>query len=108
MSVEEFVCIPRQQTAKLSTVKGRNGHGPEVVVLKCPSCPDRENSRLVQVELARETLESRRRKAGLERMAPPLRMLLHITRDEVSQILRELDGGPVNGSGNPSSTNGSD
>jgi hypothetical protein len=97
--VEEYVCIPRYQTAKLRTFNDSKGSGPEVVIFRCPTCPDRDKSRLVQVDLSTESRYAYLEEGYNPKKARQLTVLLHVTRDQVSQILRELDSGPSGVSG---------
>ena len=81
----EWIRISRFQTARVWSIERSGFVGPQVVSFHCPTCPEPEDSRLVDVQV-----EARRparhghsdEEAGLVKE----RLLLRVTREQVEQI----------------------
>jgi hypothetical protein len=94
-TADEFVRIPRNQTAELRMFGDPRDPKAELLIFKCPSCPDRTTSRLVMVNLEVKLGHAKPAEEGRTAWPGKVGVLLHVTRDQVLQILRELDTKPV-------------
>jgi|SRR5580658_147117 hypothetical protein len=85
----EYVRVSKYETASLWMLGAPDDPSLKVVSLHCATCPDPDNSRLVHINVPTEPWHTRRenpRRKG----KPPLRMLLHVTRAQIEQILEDF------------------
>lgn len=85
----EFVRIPKYETASLWMLGAPGTSEPRVVLYHCPTCPDPDNSRLIHINVTTEPLYPRRENAH-RKAKPPIRLLLHVTRAQIEQILEDF------------------
>jgi hypothetical protein len=98
---EEYVRIPRSQTAELRMIRGLRELRPQPLVFYCPSCPDPANSRLVMILLSPKTRVLPRQILVPRRRPEPIKMLLHLTLQQVDDIRAEFDRPPKGSTARP-------
>jgi hypothetical protein len=86
---DESALIPIRQTAKLWVIPSRKHATPRVVSLHCPTCPNPDDSRLVHIEIVGER-QTRSRIGQRGGKGAKLRLLLHVTRPQIQEILRSF------------------
>jgi hypothetical protein len=85
----EYVRIPKFETASLWILAAPGAPEPRVVSFHCPTCRDPDNSRLIHINVPTEPWHPRGENAR-RRPKPPHRMLLHVTRAQIEQILDDF------------------
>lgn len=85
----EYVRIPQGATAEVWMITSSATRQPRVVSFHCPTCPDSDNSRLVDIRIRPEPRLGRPVTGGSLR-EKPARLLLHVTRQQIEQILSDF------------------
>jgi hypothetical protein len=85
----EYVRIPKQSEASLWMLRAPGNPEPRVVSFHCPTCRDPDSSRLVHINVPTEPRYPRRKNAR-RRAKQPVRLLMHVTRDQIEQILADF------------------
>ncbi len=85
----EYVRIPKYQTASVWMLEGPDASKPRVVSYHCPTCENADNSRLIQINVPTEPWRPLRERIACK-TKPAFRMLLHVTRAQIEQILQDF------------------
>lgn len=93
-AADETVRIPKNQTAELRVFGNPKDPRSRLVIFHCPSCPDRDTSRLVMVHLQMTARDAKKAEACRSAWPGMAGVLLHVTRDQALQILRDIDTKP--------------
>jgi hypothetical protein len=84
-----YVRIPENSDASIWMLGTHEAPEPRVVSFHCGSCPDPDNSRLVHINVSTEPWRTRSERAR-RKARPPVRLLMHVTRGQIEQILSDF------------------
>jgi hypothetical protein len=87
---EEWVRIPRYQTAELLMAPGLKDGRPQPMVLTCPRCSEKEETRLLSVVLAASPTRHWRKSKSSAKRIEHARILLRITQRQLNDINAEF------------------
>jgi hypothetical protein len=87
---ERWITIPRYQTAELWMVPDLKDTRPRPMAYKCPSCSEKEETRLLSVVLQTAPPGPRRRFNSTAKRETRPRILLRVTRSQLDDINAEF------------------
>jgi hypothetical protein len=87
---ERWIRIPRYQTAELWMVPDLKDPRPRPMAYKCPSCSEKEETRLLSVVLQTAPPGPRRRSNSTAKREARPRILLRVTRSQLDDINAEF------------------
>jgi hypothetical protein len=91
---DQRVRVLRHQTAELWMVTNSTGGRPQPMVYVCPVCSEKEDTRLLSVELRTEPRRFPSRLRHTQKPENRPRILLRITRQQLEDIRADFDSTP--------------
>ncbi len=85
----EFDRIPKHSTAEIWMIGSPENPQQRVVSYHCEICRDPNNSRLVTIYVPTDPLVASKKDKHSGK-SHPVRLLLHLTRDQLEEILRDM------------------
>jgi hypothetical protein len=91
---ESWIRVPRYQTAELWMVRGLKDKRPQPMAYVCPSCSEKEETRLLSIVLETAPPRLRWRSRSTSKRLEHPRILLRMTRSQLDDINAEFASRP--------------